>query len=160
LNQELSEKPTAAFVLGLIGGVLDLLVAIALVAVGASVSSLVGGFGYFFVGYGFLGMIWGVLSIVFSVLLYVQPTHHTIYGVFVLLFALLSWLGSFGVLVIGFILGLVGGILGIVWKPSASAAPQPSVTQPLANISRICPSCGQVLTEDAKFCPRCGKSLP
>jgi len=146
----MTDKPTAAFVLGLVGGIIDLLIAFALFVHGARLASIGGGF---LAGYGFIGMIWGVLSIVFSALLYAQPARHQLYGALVLVFAVLSWFGSIGGLIIGFLLGLIGGILGIVWKPSAPTAPvQPPIT-------RICPNCGRVISEETKFCPNCGRQL-
>jgi hypothetical protein len=98
-------------------------------------------------------VVWGVLIIVFAVMLNSHPNNHATYGGLILVFSIVSWFGSFGGLFIGFLLGLIGGILAIVWHPSV-------LTPVQAPITRICPSCGRVIDNDTKFCPACGKQLP
>ena len=145
-----SEKPTAAFLLSLIGGIFVLLGGLIVAAIGATLTFFLGGIGGII---GLVGALWGILIIVFAVMLNSNPNNHTTYGVLILVFSLLSWFGSIGGLFLGFILGLIGGILAIVWSPPAQTPPQ-------APITRICPSCGRVISEDTKFCPACGKQLP
>ncbi len=53
-----------------------------------------------------------------AVLLSMNPRNHVAYGALIVVFAVLSWFGSFGGLFIGFLLALVGGILAIVWQPA------------------------------------------
>ncbi len=144
------EKPTAAFVLSLIGGIFILLSGLAVAVIGAALTFFLGGIGGLF---GLIGALWGLLIIVFSALLYSSPRSHSAYGALILVFSLLSWFGSFGGFLVGFILALIGGILALTWHPS-----EPSVVP--APITRICPSCGRVVTQDTKFCPHCGKQLP
>lgn len=67
--------------------------------------------------FGLVGAVWGVLIIVCALLLRSMPQNHVGLGIAVIIFALFSWVGSFGGFVIGFLLALVGGILAIVWKP-------------------------------------------
>ena len=153
-----TEKPTAAFVLSLIGGIFILL--------GGGMMSMflpygVGGMmndysgyggmmngysgyggyggngwyggmmgqylsgpvfgmmGYRFGGiFGLAGLVFGIVVIVSSVMLYNKPIDHSKWGSLILIFSVLSIFGSamagFGV---GLILGLIGGILAITWKP-------------------------------------------
>lgn len=136
------EKPTAAFVLSLIGGVFTL--------IGGGVRSLFGfgdwgmmggyggyggyrgyggmmggypGYGYGMMGrlgfgtFGILGLIFGAIVIVSALMLNRKPEQHSTWGILIVLFSVLSIfggaMGGFGA---GLILGLIGGILAITWK--------------------------------------------
>lgn len=124
-SSQATEKPTAAFILSLIGGIIVLLSGIYVLFVVSIVSSAVSSYYYnnplFYLlyGFGFLGVVWGILMLIGGILLYASPNQHHIWGAVVLVFSIASWFGTFGGFVVGFILGLVGGILGIVWKPTS-----------------------------------------
>ena len=45
-----------------------------------------------------------------AVMLYAKPEQHHVWGAMVLIFSIASRFGTFGGFVVGFILGLVGGI--------------------------------------------------
>jgi len=68
--------------------------------------------------FGLAGLVFGIVVIVSSVMLYNKPIDHSKWGSLILIFSVLSIFGSamagFGV---GLILGLIGGILAITWKP-------------------------------------------
>ena len=148
------EKPTAAMVLSIIGGIFILLWGAFLTWVGVEAQSL--SFGVYGGGLTLIGGIediCGLLIVVFGVLLYVSPEHHVPYGVLVLVLSVVSLVGLGG-LIIGFILALIGGILGIVHKPTP-AAPQVVFVQP----QRICPKCGRPQGNDVRFCSACGNPL-
>jgi len=148
------DKPTAAFILSLIGGIFILLWGIVIVAVGvAAENQTLGLYGGGVVAIGGLETVLGLLVIIFGVLLYAMPEHHVVLGVLVLVFSIVSLIGLGG-LIIGFILGLIGGALGIAHKPTPD---QPTVVyvQP----SRICPKCGRAVGPDVKFCSFCGNPL-
>jgi len=145
-----SEKPSTAYILSLIGGIFVLIGGILVAVVGAALTFFIGGIGGLL---GILGIVWGILIIVFAVRLNSNPESHATSGALIIVFSILSWFGSFGGLFIGFLLGLIGGILAVAWSPSAAAPTQPPIT-------RICPNCGMVIAEDTKFCPHCGKQLP
>ena len=150
----MTEKPTTAFVLSLIGGIIVFLVGFFEMIRRYTRGETVGLFGG---APGLLGVIWGILIIVGAVMLYSRPKQHRTWGIIVLVFSILSWVGAVGGLFIGFILGLIGGIIGIIWKPSVL---QPTLTSPPSPTTRICPNCGTVIYTDAKYCPKCGKELP
>jgi len=99
-----------------------------------------GGFGGMMNGYGFygtmrglgiglgfigvLGVVFGIIVIVSALMLYSHPGQHTAWGILIIVFSAMSMFGGglFG-LGVGLILGIVGGILAIVWKhptPSTS----------------------------------------
>jgi len=143
-----NDKPTAAFVLSLIGGIFVLLAGFIVGVIGAIATFFVAGIGGIF---GLLGMLWGIMMIIGAVMLYRSPDQHTGWGIVILVASILSWFGSAGGLVIGFLMGLIGGILGIIWHPA-------TIFRPMA--TRICPYCGRVLREESKFCQHCGKQLP
>lgn len=119
----MAEKPTAAFVLSLIGGIFVLLGGALLAALGAALSGVMAfaGFGDFGLGVtlmGALGAVFGVIMIVGGVMMYMKPEQHVIWGAIVLILAIVSVPFSFIGLILGFILGLIGGILGLVFKPT------------------------------------------
>lgn len=124
----MAEKPTAAFVLSLIGGIFILLGGAFIAVVFATLSGIMGGLGFGDFGLGSMtvvgvvGLIFGLIVIIAAVMLYMRPQQHVIWGVIILLLAIVSIPFSLVGFVIGFILALVGGILGIVFKPSAPMA--------------------------------------
>lgn len=132
----MAEKPTAGFVLGLIGGIFILLNALAVIALASLMAGLAGipgmpaGATDIVTIYAAIGLIFALLVLVGSVLLYMRPQQHVIWGVVVLLFSLFSIIIGGG-FIIGLILGLVGGILGVVFKPSAPMA-APYAPPPMA----------------------------
>jgi len=124
----MSQKPTAAFVLSIIGGVLILIGAIVV----AAVAGIVGGLLSLvpFVGiFGGLAIIFGVLGLVFAIAVMYgavminsgEPQKVRTGSILVLAFSILSLITGGG-FVIGLILGLIGGILGIIWKPAPSSS--------------------------------------
>src|SRR6184192_3649584 len=121
----MAEKPTAAFVLSLIGGIFILLGAIVVMALASVIGSLMligGGDPNLAYLYGAVGLIFAILVLVGAVMLWMKPQQHVAAGVIILLFSLFSIISGGG-FIIGLILGIVGGILGIVWKPPAPMAP-------------------------------------
>ena len=145
------EVPTTAFELSFIGGILVLLVGILVAVVGSALTFFLGGIGGWI---GLPGMLWGILIIACAVMMRNRPNEHVLWGILIVAFSFMSWFGAFGGFAIGFLLSLIGGALGITWKPSAVAQ---LVQRP---VMRICPSCGRVIDPDVKFCPHCGKALP
>ncbi len=109
-----TEKPTAAFVLSLIGGIFILLVGIFLGVVGLALTLPFGGFG---AAFGILGILWGVLIIIGAAMMENHPEQSTTWGVLVLVISIVSWYGALGGFFIGFLLAFIGGILGIAWHP-------------------------------------------
>jgi hypothetical protein len=148
------EKPSAAFILSLIGGIFILLGGGAMAMLGSWRSSygyssygnygygMMGGYGYGGwggmmgrgfgmmggLGYGFgligvVGLIFGAIVIISALMLNSKPEQHSTWGTLIIIFSVLSMFGSaMGGFGIGLILGLIGGILAVTWKP---ALPKP-----------------------------------
>ena len=71
-------------------------------------------------GIGTFGLVSGVIVLASSVLLLTVPDQRRTWGVLILVFSVLSFLGLGG-FVVGAILGIVGGILALRWKPPVQA---------------------------------------
>jgi multisubunit Na+/H+ antiporter MnhF subunit len=68
---------------------------------------------------GIVGLALGVLMIVGAIMLYNRPQRHTSWGTVIVILSVLSFFGrAMGGFGIGLILGLVGGLLAITWKPT------------------------------------------
>jgi hypothetical protein len=80
------------------------------------------GLGWGFGLMGVLGLVFGIIVIVSAVMLYNRSTEHTTWGVLILIFSALSVFGSMmGGFGVGVILGVIGGALAILWKPTSAS---------------------------------------
>src|SRR5206468_8607359 len=122
----MGDKPTAAFVLALIGGIFVLIGGIFQAFIGAAISSFGGTsgttgapeLGSTVAILGILGLIFGIIMMLGGIMMYTKPTSHTMWGVIVLILSLISFAtSSFGGFFIVFFLGLIGGILALPFKP-------------------------------------------
>ena len=133
----ITEKPTAAYLLSLIGGVFIILGGGMVSMMGAFwFGGMMGGYrgwggmmGYGGPGYGMMGWLgfglFGILGIVFGVIIIIsalmlnsKPQEHSTWGMLIIVFSALSIFGgAMGGLGVGLVLGLVGGILALTWKP-------------------------------------------
>lgn len=117
----MAEKPTAAFVLSLLGGIFVLIPGILLAILGTFI-------GFFTFGAGFvlyIFPIFGLIIIIGSILMYSNPKSAKTWGIIVLILGIISFIGL--ITALGGLLALIGGILAIVWKPSTpmNAPPPP-----------------------------------
>jgi glucan phosphoethanolaminetransferase (alkaline phosphatase superfamily) len=119
-------KPTAAFILALIGGIFILLGGLVMGTFGAVVLGLQTMFhstptASNVAFSGMMGILFGVIVIILSALMYVsapaKPQRVKMFGVAVLVLGILSIWTALAGLLIGLILTVVGGILGIIYKP-------------------------------------------
>lgn len=129
------ERPTAAFVLSLIAGLLIL--AGSGLAMGSSgqpsyyYGGMMGGYagmmnGYYgmmggygsgwFYGLAAIGLISGVIVLAGAVMIYNNPGKASGWGTLILAFSIVSLFGMGGFF-IGAVLGVVGGSLALTWKP-------------------------------------------
>lgn len=118
----MSEKPAVAFVLSLVGGVLILINGVWVLAIGKIIGAtgiirLVEVFARLIGLLGALGTVFGILVIISSAMMYHKdPSRVRNWSTIALIFSVLSLITGGGFLV-GFVLGLVGSILGLTWKP-------------------------------------------
>ena len=130
-QQTTSGYPNTASILALVGGILMLLCGLLLMAVSifilpnldytnlsppahvTNMAGLVSGA----VGFvGFFGLISGIVVLVSALMLQADPSRRRTWGVLTLVFSVLSFLGLGG-FVVGAILGIVGGIMTLTWRP-------------------------------------------
>ncbi len=69
---------------------------------------------------GTIGLVSGVVVLISGAMLRSNPNQRTLWGALVLVFSCLSFFG-FGGFVIGAILGIIGGVMALTWKPSIKA---------------------------------------
>lgn len=132
------ERPDAAVILSVIGGMAILLGGIMTFMVlgygsnGYGMMGWVGGMmhdytdmmGGFGVPFGFMGVlslagtVSGLIVIVGAVMLGAFPANHYTWGIVILVFSIVSFLAMGGFL-IGAILGIIGGSLALSWRPAA-----------------------------------------
>ncbi len=126
-----SEKPTAAFVLSLLAGIFILIDGI-FVTAAATFVFLVPMMDMFIGVIGMvIGMIIGIAELIFGIIVMMgafminssDPGKVKTGGILVLIFSIISIIAGGG-FIIGLILGLVGGILALTWKPSEQSPPQ------------------------------------
>jgi len=130
----MGEKPTAAAVLSIVGGVFILLFGIVILAIGAILGSMLGGLGApvdpsaLFVALALPSIIIGIVLVALGALMLMKPGSARVMGVVVLVLSIVSFFFGGG-FILGGILGLIGGILGIVFKPTMM---QPMMAPPMA----------------------------
>lgn len=180
-NQQVQNKPTAAYILSLLGGIIGLLASLFVMFVWGILAWLTASsfdYGYYDLGYDFSGIfigytIFGIWMLITSVLiikysrkLNADPMHAGKYGKYIIILSILG---------VGGLLGLIGGILALTYKPiPAGGAPQyapqqsyapppqpvayapqpPQYQQPMAH---ACPQCGTMVQPNVRFCPNCGR---
>jgi len=128
----MADKPTAAVAVSLIGGIFILLGGIVYVALGYAVGGLGFGLGGSIIaGLGVFGLICGILNILGAVWINSGEKGKVRTGsILVLIFSILSWLGGAGGFFIGFLLGLIGAILGLTWNPPTATTTQTPTPPP------------------------------
>ena len=150
-------------VLSLIGGIFVIFGGLFIAFVG----SLVASFGYLANGganpgtavtiAGVTGIIFGLIMIVGAAMMYSNPKSAKMWGIIVLILSILSWFTAVGGLVIGFLLGLIGGILAIIFKPAMMPGAIPS--QPMGAMPMGSMGSGQTMGSMGVTCKNCGANI-
>jgi len=160
----MGDKPTAAFVLSLIGGIFILLGGIVVAFIGSSFTAVIGNIG---TTIGIVGIIMGLIVILGGVMLYQKPQSHTMWGVIILILSIIA-LPAFWGFGIGSLLAFIGAILALVYKPAmaAGAMPPPMMSSsmpmgsaPMGSMGMTCKNCGASIPAGATRCPSCGANL-
>ena len=179
-NQQVQNKPTAAYILSLLGGIIGLLASLLIIAAGAVAYMVVNSLGNidvgnalydlslnfaFFgepailIGFGVWALITSILLIVFAGKLKSHPLEHTKWGALILVFSLIGFGGW---------LGFIGGILALVYKPIPAQqpygyAPPPAQQygpqpQPQYYGQQQAPA-QQAPQRITRICPNCGRVI-
>ncbi len=157
----MADKPTAAFVLSLIGGILIILGGVAF-AIGFSFV-----FGSAGAVFGVIGVIMGLIVLLGAIMLYQKPQSHTMWGVIILVLSIIAFPAAWG-FGIGSLLAFIGAILALVYKPSIAAGtmPPPMMSSsmpigsaPMGSMGMTCKNCGASIPAGATRCPSCGANL-
>jgi hypothetical protein len=126
-----SGYPNTASILALVGGILILLCGMLIAAVGAfilpyidytkmqtpaNVINLPGLVSGVVTMVGLFGLISGIIVLASAVMLRMYPTQRKTWGVLMLVFSVLSFFGVGG-FVVGAIMGIVGGVMTLTWRP-------------------------------------------
>lgn len=122
------DKPTAAFVLSLLAGIFMLIDSILIITVASMLSLPVIPVSV----HAFLIIILGIVGVIISIFVIIgaifinsgEEGKVRTGGILVLIFSIISLFVAGGGFFIGFILGLIGGILALVWKSSQKQATQ------------------------------------
>ena len=132
VQKSASEYPNLPSVLALIGGALIVLVALILLTVsivilphlnytnftpprgytgnpGNIASGFVGALSVF-------GLVCGIIVLLSAIMLRFMPSQRQTWGIFILVFSILSFFG-FGGFIVGAVLGIVGAVMILRWKP-------------------------------------------
>ncbi|TMI20489.1 zinc ribbon domain-containing protein [Candidatus Bathyarchaeota archaeon] len=168
----MGDKPTAAMVLSLIGGLFVIFGGAALAFVGSLIGSLnvtgTGTASNTALGLGIAGVIMGIIMVVGGFMMYSKPTSAKMWGVIVLILSIISWVTALGGFFIGFLLGLIGSILALTFKPTMApgAMPPPMMSSsmpmgsaPMGSMGMTCKNCGASIPAGATRCPSCGANL-
>lgn len=125
----MAEKPTAAFILSLIGTILILLNAVFvffLVTLGEAIWPFLPVAGIFIGILGSIGLVIGAIVLVGALMINSENKSRVTTGsILVLVFSIISFFMGGG-FIIGFILCLAGSILGLTWHPSTPPPSPPS----------------------------------
>jgi hypothetical protein len=132
----MAEKPTAAFILSLIGAVLIIInafiIAVFTTVAGAILSTVGRTLGAFLGRLGGLIFLIGIVGVVIGIIILVgafminseDKTRVTTGSIIVIVFSVTSFLIGGG-FIIGSILCIVGGVLGLAWSPKTPPLPPP-----------------------------------
>ena len=110
----LKDSPLDSGIVSLLGGILILYVGLRSVTVSSSLPGITGLEHTAL----FLGIVWGVTLTVSSVVVMFGTRWTRLLGVVIVVFSILSWIGTEGGFTIGFVLCFLGGLMAISWRKS------------------------------------------
>ena len=144
MEKHIVEYPNVPSILAIIGGALIIFVDLILLAIAVTIlphlnyANFTSPRGYtgnpasiasgFVSAIGIFGLICGILVTASAILLRLMPEQRQTWGILILIFSILSFFGAGG-FIAGAILGIVGGILTLRWRPTTTT----TTTIPPAN---------------------------
>jgi len=135
-----AERPVAATVLSLIGGILSIVGSLVLVGYASLLIFIPGVVSLVVIG-GWI-LLCASLIIISALMLYSRPDQHSTWGIIILIASIIGGLNIFGI---------IGGALALAWKP---AFVRPYSYYTYGSIT-VCPNCKKILTHDTAVCPHC-----
>ena len=121
-------RPSIAFMLSLIGGIFIVLGSLLSFLMNSFWETwgwgmmgpwMMGGYGFPYGitwGFSLVALIAGLIVIVSGIMLQTRPEEHMLWGILVLIFSIVSFVGMGGFM-IGALLGIAGGALALSWRP-------------------------------------------
>jgi hypothetical protein len=162
-NPAVQNKPTTAFALSLVGGVFEIIAAVALFFVAAIFGAMrptsytsgfytytvadMRGFAWIFGAIGAWLLIAAIIIIISAVKLNGSPLEHSKWGVLILVFSIVGGINIFGI---------IGGALALSYKPQLVESAHLYSSQ---GYTRYCQYCGSALDPNSRFCASCGKQV-
>jgi len=134
------KRPTGAMVLSAIGGLFILMGGIALIFIGAFIAALLGAMMPIPLGtdpdamiymLGALGVGLGLGIMALGIVMFIKPKLSKIFGIVIVVLSIASIIAAGGFF-LGLTLGVVGGILGLLFKAQPETAPQYAAAPPSA----------------------------
>ena len=138
-SKTIVEYPNVSSILALIGGALIVLVDIFLLTISIVIlphlnytnftpprgyTGSPGNLAAGFVGaIAAFGLICGIIVTISAVMLRLKPSQLQTWGILILVFSVLSFFG-FGGFIVGAVLGIVGAVMALRWKPPPSTTPE------------------------------------
>lgn len=141
-QQAVSNRPTAAYYVTLIGSILGIIAGIVLILIIVGIWIIIA----------------SALTLYFARKLMDEPMRHSKWGTLIIVFGVLSPLN---------IITIVGGVLALAYSPTQTQAysppsytyQQPPYQQPQQQTTRYCSHCGAAVNQTDTFCPHCGAPL-
>jgi len=156
------EKPTSGYVLSLIGGVFVIIGGACIIVISVSLEAPFGLPNYSYFICGPIGILMGLAMIVAASYSYHNPELGPKLGSVIVILSIASWVVAVGGLIIGSLLGFIGGILLIAWKPPKEISPQIPMERIIIREREIvrfpCQYCAQLVDVGTVKCPYCGAS--
>ena len=143
---------------------------LAVLCIIAAIAFLLGGAGALI---GIVGVVFGLIVIIGGVMLYQNAASHTVWGVIILILAIIDFPGVWG-FGIGSLLAFIGAILALVYKPAMGPSMMPgqpmgsmpmgsmssmATSPPMGQMGMTCKNCGASIPAGAARCPSCGASV-
>jgi len=118
----MSEKPTTAFILSLLGGIFVIIGGLIWAAVGTLIA--------FFTGFGlilYVFLIFGIIIVIGAAIMNSNPSSANMWGIVILILGIISLFGI--ITALGGLLAIIGGAFAIAWKPSTRTETSPPMNQ-------------------------------
>jgi hypothetical protein len=129
----MSEKPSIAFIISLLGGIFIIIGGLIWAAVGTLLAMF---FGLGFLLYAFL--VFGIVILIGALMINSNPRYVRTWGIVILLLGIFSLVGI--TTTFGGLLAIVGGVLALAWKPMRE--PDAPIPPAPSEVTSFCTTCG------------------